>query len=692
MMNSNLAGLVRKAKAVLSGLSVGIEWEASSWDVGKWLPTIQTVHRNHKLVFGIGNVRSNRPFTPLPPIYSDFAKAIIVMIWSSRNLSFGRLSNYMRALRLLSDALSRRGTQNPCDIKLSDLEGLIASQQAKTITFVYLAGFASTVKAIASEMDYHGITNPPLDFIHPFRCEGHRRARASKSGQSVDGREEERKLPSMQAIAAYAKCTNDPIDDNERILLRACDLQIVLGNRINETLLIPKNCLVEETVKGSDGLPLRNPTTGDIVKRHGIRLYPEKGYKFMINWLPDQDVPIIQRAVKELADLCEPARKRAKWLETHPGKLWPYKSTDNISTSKLLTYFPGATRPALSRKLWSRGISPIKKGVRWAHQRDSMYKAGDIETTFAIDPKSLTPMTGPRGQTILCLSDCLAVKFEGQFSLNADWQNNLRPEIIKYHDIATALGGNKQRARLSIFERRGLKDRTADGKPCPFTINTHSARHWKNTLYDQGGMSDLQQTWAMHRKSVNQTRTYQHKTLTESTATHRNLLDLSFTEKIQFLKDSIKKGTIHGALTTTYNTLVINDPTTAEEFLRTHAVGIQITPWGICSNDFTLSPCPKYLQCFDNCKHYHRTMDPKEEERLRTFRTSMTRALGIMRGNAAGEAGGDKWIKMLEEKMANIDRALSIQLIQIQPTRSVPPFPNGIDKSKHPTPRRTVVD
>lgn len=75
-------------------------------------------------------------------------------------------------------------------------------------------------------------------------------------------------MPPFEALAAYAQCTNQPLNDDERILLRATDLHIALGARIGEPL-----------------------------KRYGIRYYPEKGYDLAIDWLAAQDVPLVRRAV-----------------------------------------------------------------------------------------------------------------------------------------------------------------------------------------------------------------------------------------------------------------------------------------------------------------------------------------------------------------------------------------------------------
>jgi hypothetical protein len=118
---------------------------------------------------------------------------------------------------------------------------------------------------------------------------------------------------------------------------------------------------------------------------------------------------------------------------------------------------------------------------------------------------------------------------------------------------------------------------------------------------------------------------------------------------------------------------------------------IHVTPRGICANDFTLSPCRKYLQCYDHCRHYRRTGDPEEQRRLEELRSKMRMALDVMRGNAAGEAGADKRVRMMEAKLANLQHALILVPHPSQNPSSVPVFPDGVDRSHTATVGKSVI-
>jgi hypothetical protein len=279
-----------------------------------------------------------------------------------------------------------------------------------------------------------------------------------------------------------------------------------------------------------------------------------------------------------------------------------------------------------------------------------------------------------------------SMPFQGQFSFVHEFRNYRRPLLITAADIQKALGGSWEH---SVFDRHGMTLAGVDGQSQRIRMRTHSTRHWKNALYDLGGMTDLQQTWAMHRKDARQTRVYQHRTVQEETDVMSRFLELTYAERATYLREAIRDGKIAGPLADAYETLNLNSPTEAESFLQTYASGVHITPWGICANDFTLSPCRKYLQCYDQCRHYHRTAQPEEQRRLEDLRIKMQRALDVMRLNAAGEAGGDTWVNMMETKLANLERSLAIvpRAPEFAPAQV---FPRGLDRTRV-SPKKSVL-
>jgi hypothetical protein len=114
-------------------------------------------------------------------------------------------------------------------------------------------------------------------------------------------------------------------------------------------------------------------------------------------------------------------------------------------------------------------------------------------------------------------------------------------------------------------------------------------------------MTEIQQALAMGRKDVRQNSYYQHVAWIPSWPFTPFVEFQSYHEKVKYLQAGIIDGKIRGALADTYHDLVLSQPGRGGCFLETHAGGVHVTLWGICTNDFSREPCPKHLQCFDNC-------------------------------------------------------------------------------------------
>ena len=39
-------------------------------------------------------------------------------------------------------------------------------------------------------------------------------------------------------------------------------------------------------------------------------------------------------------------------------------------------------------------------------------------------------------------------------------------------------------------------------------------------------------------------------------------------------------------------------------YLAANADGFHVTPYGFCTNSFSVNPCTRHLKCFDQCKHF----------------------------------------------------------------------------------------
>jgi len=481
-------------------------------------------------------------------------------------------------------------------------------------------------------------------------------------------------------MKAYALCTNQPINDKEEILLRTIDLLIAMGQRANEVTLIPVDCWVEKPVTDTAGTPLLDAHNIPIIQA-GIRYYAEKKFQSRVHWLADQDIPFARRAIERLQELTKQARAIAQWQEQNPGKLWSFPHEEVVPDYKLLQYMGFSHAANLHLYLNRNGVKPvyINKDIRNPLPRRrtcaaQFYRAGDVEQLLLprlSDHAALKEKVNGQWKTLLRTSEVLSIRFDGAYRFKERDANIfiVFPGRTELKDINGALGALP--GVESIFDRRKLTE--ADGSR--IVLTSHQPRHWRNTLYELAGMSNVQQALALGRQRLDQNPVYQHTTLSEKTAVHQDFMAFSHpTEKISFLHSGIKNKKIHGDMADTYHqVLTEKGKEKAEAFLSIHALAIHITPFGGCTHDFSQAPCAKHLQCWNGCSHLLRTHLPGETERIEEQLLITQRLAEKMRTEGNGAYGSERWLQDIERKIAHLQKALDM-LRSDSPT---PVFPDG---------------
>ena len=301
------------------------------------------------------------------------------------------------------------------------------------------------------------------------------------------------------------------------------------------------------------------------------------------------------------------------------------------------------------------------------------YKAGDIEKVLLESKLADKNVLIKSEKTILKTSQLLAIRFDGAFRFKRNSNTfKVYPGKINLKEINNALGVID--SYESIFERRNLTE--ADGSKIRLT--SHQPRHWRNTLYELAGMSNVQQALALGRQNLTQNKAYQHTTYKERTKLHQEFISFnSVNEKVHFLHEGIRNKSILGEITNTYHKLKketgLNQ---AEDFLKTHGLAIHLTPFGGCTHDFSQSPCLKHLQCWNGCSHLHRTNTPGETERIKEQLKSSEEALAKMKKDLGDNAKNSKWIFDLKKKVENLKKA---SVLKLGEAKQLQLFPDGIE-------------
>jgi hypothetical protein len=664
----SLEGFIKQEKVIFQSLSIPTPWESALWSVQHWLPQRlkqQTITFETQRQSLEKNGYSVPPKAALPSDFQDFCKALIVYLQRTRSLKFSMVAAYNIAVRRLYNPLFERRVSDPTQLTRGDFDRVVEFLRGSGYKNLYDA--ISHLQVIADTIDKLQLTDTAIHFTHDAKPEKSRHEFISlhDPDRAVKQRKSDERLPSREAMEAYAICSNNPLSDGEEILLRVIDLLIATGQRGNEVAVIPSDCWVERPIKGTTGEVVVDAHDKPLVEC-GIRYFAEKQFQSRVHWLAESDIPLARRAVERLKTLTNEQREIAAWQELHPGRIWSYPPQSVISDAKVLDWLGFSEARSASRNLYlfltRNGVHPFddepdEKRGRSLRRR---YVAGEIERLIVPRLRghaALTENVGGRVRIVLRTSETLAIAFDGQFRFGGREANVFRavPRRVTLGDINHALGDDEK--YTSIFSRRSLTE--SDGTPIRLT--SHQPRHWRNTIYHLTGMSDVQQALALGRKRLDQNVYYQHTSIEESIAAHHEFLAFnSYHERIEFLHTGIRDKRIHGALTDSYHALLSDKgTTTAEAFLTVHVTAQHVTPFGGCIHDFSQAPCPKHLQCWNGCSHLHLMGTPSERVNLEKQAKNLTKAISIMRDAGTGEAGSDVWLADQENKLNNLKSVLA---------------------------------
>lgn len=205
-----------------------------------------------------------------------------------------------------------------------------------------------------------------------------------------------------------------------------------------------------------------------------------------------------------------------------------------------------------------------------------------IEAEYSVRPDVISdPETG---SGILKLDGALFVLFKNQLSLShrVDRHRIVAVSISQFNhwltgyarDRGTRGHGDSVCARLNILDP--LTD-----EPAQFT--NHSFRHWLETAYESGGLSQTQISTLFNRKSTSSNSVYDHT----SSETRRDRI-----------KEALADGQIIGHAAQAYNQIAKESQEEAAEYLETATKFQNPMPHGICRLNWALEPCPHALSCF----------------------------------------------------------------------------------------------
>lgn len=419
---------------------------------------------------------------------------------------------------------------------------------------------------------------------------------------TLDGQEKRKEeyLPSDRSIEAVAHIySNDDLDldSSDRLLSCVTALLTATGLRVGEILTLPVNPLSKST---------RNGDT-----RWHLQYWPEKkgaaSKEQDLLHLTERPASLVREAIDEIQEITGSARQRARVLEQNPGRA-PLKnlSLDDLITTKeaqgLLGLSSGSPTPRVRRT----GI-PILEQDREGYKRpEYLCRVADIEEYLQERQEELWTVN-PDGKDKQLFSESLFVIENNFFHRTRDMESPLIKTVNhqhigdflsgrwtsceEEHEEAEQRNGEWMRCVVpSIFRRLGLKEKSGS----PIEMTSHQFRHWLTTnLVDSGIPDGIIARW-QNRSHGGDISAYKHVTRKD---------------RLREVKDAIESGRMKGEIADIYFAM---SEDIRDAWLDSHLQQIHVTHMGLCTHDFSSSPCPHHLQCLNGCSDF--LFDPADEK------------------------------------------------------------------------------
>jgi hypothetical protein len=625
----NLRSYVTRAQNELRPYG-DVDWDAITWDVTAYEKRrASQTRKTFRLVFTRMDETRTRLLNrkiPFKQPFADFVRAVVVHRQEKQPKSHANQMVMVRAARYLHEELKVQ-KYDPTRLTPDHLTRAIdAAKSREDISSAYRVGVA--LEEIVSTINGYGLARSIIDFKNPIP----RQSDDSRIDERATKRRED-KLPSEAALRALAEIANAVADPAGVIIMRAIELLLAGGFRINELLSIPTKCLVQQPAKDHVGRPLLDADKRPI-KDVGIRYWPEKGGPVDVKWIATPMSGIVRRAVSDLRHLTTDARRLARWLWEHPGRAWlppdlrAYGRNDLIPAAELKQLVGRQTR----QWLICNGV-PFQLVKRGAGRPTIHCRRRDLEAALfrmqPIGPMMLTPVRQELHESLfVCfLHQLHRRKHTNRAVVTAITEQNISDALDRRGDVKT------------IFERFGKTEE--DGSP--ILITSHMFRHWLNTLAQEGGMSQHEIARWMGRRRIDDNAAYDH---------------LSGIKMAENARELFRQGNVVGGIKELYDRLPIAE---REDFLVSQVRTAHTTAYGMCMNDWSLMPCAKHGKCLDCGELLVEKGNASQEAETQCMLAEARELLGLAQSEAAeGTYGANNYVEHHRRMADGAARALAI--------------------------------
>ncbi|MGJ0319692.1 hypothetical protein [Aliarcobacter cryaerophilus] len=615
-----LFDFINMAKNDLEIFGKDLDFDSNIWDITETNPGKQNTRQN--IIFS--NLKCSKEFNrftvdniiPLKEPFLSFTKAYLRYKQAMEPVN--SLTYLIASMRLLEQALiEMTQTANPLNITTDILNRAISIGKENFMDgVVYRQG--AFLQKVARFISEKRISKIPID----WRNSAKRPNDTQRVGKKADDRRNE-KMPSKRALEALPEIFLKATEPKDILITSIIAILFGAPNRIGEVLLLQEYCEVIQ--KGSDGK-----------EQYGLSWYPQKGATPMIKWIIPSMVDVVKKAINQIRELTNEARKVAKWYEINPKSLYLVEELEYLRTKKTITskeasliIFNIENNPYMTSIYKTLGVEYNIENIKIGGYKSQPIKKTtvlfkDLESAIIkLLPKDFPYINKEKG---FKYSETLLIQRLNEYNYQ---KSTLLPSIDCFSTgfINDALGGRENIFKSSIFEKFGYKE--PDGSA--IKVTTHQFRHYLNTLAQKGGASQLDIAKWSGRKEVSQNRAYDHVTADEMLLLVQNAVGneemlMSQLNNIEGIKKKV----------------VISRDEYAQLKVRT----AHKTDFGVCIHDFSMMPCQLHMDCLNCTEQVCIKGDKISNERIRQRKIEVEEALEIAKkAEQEGHVGANRWIK-----------------------------------------------
>jgi len=603
--------------------------DQGGWEVNTWYNV--TKSRKIAIAFSKYREKSNcNDFEPLDEPFMSFAKSYIRYNQSIKSVS--SIASKLVALRVLHDAL----IEIYSDANLLKIDGLVIDKTQQLV-----------LERVVNKDRLNKIGYQLQDlykFIKEKRFAPHlqiwispwRKQKSKAECTDAESRKwQETRCPSLHQMYALADCFANAKTPEDSYWSSVLVFLIFAPGRAGELADLTVDCL-HKSENGS----------------LGVRWYGEKGFGDTIKWVPKDLENVVVEAHKRLVELGQPARDAAKFAYETPGVFMRHDdcvTPDDFPEDKPLNAYEFGVAMGFSDNTMRRmteksknskdydsksswnilGIQSVKwiknlrqgEGVTYKNLADFTLNKYKINTW-----PNLKSVNRPLWESLILVRDR---EFHTTFKpVLFSW---FIPDPNRINDQITPRKGLKSPVK-TLFQRMDYKDE--DG--AEISLTTHQLRVWLSTNAERQGMDAWQLAQWAGRAKVSDNYHYDLRTQEEREENHRAILELK-------------------QRPTPLEALKLNLPVSYSD-LGINRVGIaDVTEYGMCVHDYTMSPCLKGGECMTCREHVCIKGMPKTLDRIKGLECMVESQFNKAETDAEGFAfGADRWVTHLGWKLAHI--------------------------------------